>query len=350
VAPQQPEQPAEPYVPGDGEETGGGAGAGTPDGGADPGQGSGQDDAPEDGTGNGEVWAAERQAHRAAAVAASEGFHPLRIRPYVAEPGGEPGSATVRPLTTVDGAGPADADLSLLPAMYSGLEYPQEEPEEPDYADLSAEVRGRHRRRRRGIVITAAVAASALAAGAVAVTGQVMTDEPGRTDRALPDQGLSMPDVTLPADAARATGKAAPAITRRPAPAKTSPTPSASPSVTPTPATTAPAPSAPAAPAMATGTVTLVPEPAATAPAESPVAPSADPVLQLGDNGPAVADLQRRLALVWVYHRRADGDFDRDVAEAVATFQVWYGVTGDPSGVYGPPTRSVLERQTSSRG
>ncbi len=73
--------------------------------------------------------------------------------------------------------------------------------------------------------------------------------------------------------------------------------------------------------------------------------------LEIGDTGPAVADLQRRLTEVWVYHGPVDGVFDRQVQQAVATFQVWYWVSdaadGAHNGVYGPQTRAVLERQTS---
>ncbi|MEV6009667.1 peptidoglycan-binding domain-containing protein [Streptomyces sp. NPDC051976] len=307
---------------------------------------------------DGEIRAAERAARRAAAVAAAEEFHPLRLRPYVAEPGGEAAQTTVRPLLVRDGDevdGPATADLGLFPSLYSGLEYPQEEP--PLYEDVVyaadaeyAAVRGRHRRRRRGLVVTAAaVAASALAAGAVAVTGQVMGGESG-TDHALPpDQGTSMPDVQLPTDAARATTAAAHPVTHRAAPPTTaapthsattspSPSPTASPSGSPSPATTA------------TGTVTPAPPGTPTPGAPSHTAdPATSPtqLLQQGDVGPAVSELQRRLTEAWCYHGDIDGDFDQHVAHAVATFQMWYAVTGDPPGVYGPNTRTALERATA---
>ncbi|WP_141726153.1 peptidoglycan-binding domain-containing protein, partial [Actinacidiphila rubida] len=66
---------------------------------------------------------------------------------------------------------------------------------------------------------------------------------------------------------------------------------------------------------------------------------------------PAVEDLQRRLAEVWVYHGAIDGVFDKQVQHAVETFQVWYWVSDAPDGshdgVYGPNTRAALERQTS---
>lgn len=328
-----------------------------------------------DATDGGEIRAAERSALRAEAVAATEDFHPLRLRPYVAyvaEPGGEPAESKVRPLIAVhdDGDGPATTDLGLFPAMYSGLEYAEEEPV-PPYAEVVAAAHGRHRRRKRGLVVAAAaVAGSALAAGAVAVTGQVTGGgERGATDLALPDTSTSMPDVTLPADAAPATGHAAPPVSHRAGPATTGPAPSASPSASPattipgspgSPAARPPAtarPSATATAALPTGTpVATLPgptgAPATTAPTlpplNAPVTPSSpDSVLRLGDSGPDVADLQRRLSDVWLYHGRADGDFDQRTEHAVAMFQTWYGVQGDPSGVYGPNTRTALERRTA---
>jgi Putative peptidoglycan binding domain len=336
VTPQQPDRPDQPPVRGDGA-SGDGANAG-----------------------RGETRAAERSAQRAAALAATEGFHPLRIRPYVVEPDGEAGETTVRPPVSAAPGGPATDDLGLFPAMYSGLEYAEDEPD-AGYAQaaLAAAVRGRHRRRRRGVVImAAAVAASALAAGAVAVTGQVMGDDQGRTDWALPEQNTSMPDVTLPSDSLTATASAAPAMTREAARGTTSPTtePAHSPSASPTaPATTPPAPahSPSASPSGSPSTATTT-APTGTTPPAPPSSHSRAPVpdteLTVGDTGPAVADLQRRLTDVWVYHGPVDGVFDRRVQQAVATFQVWYWVSdaadGSHNGVYGPHTRRVLERQT----
>ncbi|BBA97164.1 hypothetical protein RVR_2784 [Actinacidiphila reveromycinica] len=334
----------------------------------------------------GGIRAAERSAERAAAVAAVEGFHPLRLRPYVAEPDGEAGETTVRRLidtgatgaTGIPGAayadtpgpvagGPAPHDLGLFPA---------DGPDRPDDGDgyAAAAARGRHRRRKRGLVVAAAaVAASALAAGAVAVSGQIGEEQSG-ADRALPDQSSSMPDVVLPPDAAHATASAAPAMTGRSTAADThraagpSATPSAS--ATPPPAAGDGTPAArSAAPALVSGsasTVTATP-PATSTAATDPAQGTGDPtqptgtggstttttpaqVLEVGDSGPAVADLQRRLSEVWVYAGPIDGVFDGQVKLAVATFQTWYWVTdasdGSHNGVYGPNTRAALERQT----
>jgi hypothetical protein len=326
---------------------------------------------PEPGEG-GETRAAERSAERAAALAVAEGFHPLRIRPYVAEPGGEPGATTVRPLFARYRIGPDTADLGLFPAMYSGREYAREVPD-PVYVEPVV-VRGRHRRRRRGIFVAAAtVAASALAAGAVAVTGQLLADEPS-SDQALPETGTSMPDVQLPDDAARATGTTAPPVSRE-APASGSPTPSASRTVSAAPSTDAPtttvaggtspatpsAPSAAAPAAIAPGPSATVPErpadPAAALPAARPAAPAAtgpsyapagQTVLQPGDTGPAVTDLQQRLAELGLYRGPADGVFDREVQQAVVAFQSSYHVSDSADGTPTAGTAPAPERPCSA--
>ncbi|MFF7195704.1 peptidoglycan-binding protein [Streptomyces sp. NPDC008079] len=315
----------------------------------------------------GETRAAERSAARAAALAATEGFHPLRMRPYVAEPDGEAGETTVRPLLAPGDGGPETADVGLFAALYSGVEYaPRGDAEAGTPAAFAGAAagtglyqdRGRHRRRRRGLVVAAAaVAASALAAGAVAVTGQVMGDEP-RTDRALPpDRTSSMPDVELPTESTAVVGTVAVGAPRHtPAPTTTSAAPVVPETATapPSPSTTAPAatgstPSAPAAPATTGSTPSAPTAPADPAPTTPPVTPTspASKILQLGDTGAAVSDLQQRLRDVWVYHGHVNGSYDQGVREAVAMFQIWYGVRGDPIGVYGPQTRTTLEHQTS---
>ncbi|MYS23268.1 Putative peptidoglycan binding domain-containing protein [Streptomyces sp. DvalAA-14] len=289
----------------------------------------------------------------------------MRIRPYVAEPDGEPGETTVRPLMAVepeeDGGGPATTDLGLFPSMYSGVEYA---PEEPPVLEPVV-VRGRHRRRRRSIVVAAAaVAASALAAGAVAVSGQVMGDEQGATDRALPDLNASMPDVQLPHVAARVSESAAPPAGHVGTPTTTAATPRATPSAsrpvsTPTGASdgASPQPTASAGATPVTPTTDTTPTaPSTTAPASTPDTPRSEPLqpsdtsatLRLGDSGQAVTDLQRDLHAAHVYYGRYDGIFDRDVEMAVTTFQLWHHVSDSPLGTYGPNTRAALTQSLTS--
>jgi hypothetical protein len=101
------------------------------------------------------------------------------------------------------------------------------------------------------------------------------------------------------------------------------------------PAPSATAPAAPAAP------------PSAAAPAEPD--PDGPGTLREGDSGPEVADLQQRLLRIPnVYENGSTGgEYDARLTEAVARFQVWYGIRGDESGVYGNDTRQSLESRTS---
>ncbi|MFG1806311.1 peptidoglycan-binding protein [Streptomyces sp. NPDC049040] len=334
MAPQQPDRTTGPYEPDDTDVTGGAAvtseyGEIAADGG-------------------GEVRAAERSAERAAALAVTEGFHPLRVRPYVGDPDDTLGGAgsTVRPLIDVaapDDGGPATTDLGLFPGAYTAVAAAHEYPADDGAHDAAAAAaaRGRHRRRRRGIVVAAAaVAASALAAGAVAVTGSVMGDEQGGNGRAMPDPASAAPDVTLPAGAAPGAVTQPVKVTpHHPMRATTTPSPKVTHSTTPPPTTTAPTTTPPVS---ASATTSAPPQ---TTP---PQTPSTPPVLQVGASGPEVTDLQQRLTEVWVYHGPVDGQYDSGVEKAVATFQIWYGVDGDPSGVYGPATRAALVHATGS--
>jgi hypothetical protein len=346
VAPQQPQQPGRTAGPYGTDSTGATGAIGA----------TGGNDEFAAADGRGEVRAAERSAERAAALAVTEGFHPLRVRPYVAgEADDTLGGTTVRPLIDADpdgSGGPTATDLGLFPAAYAAIEGAQEHPQEypvevatPDGTHDRAAAHGRHRRRRRSIVVAAAaVAASALAAGAVAVTGQVMGPEQGGTDRAQPDRSSAVPEVTLPTDAAPGAVTQPVQVTHYPMRATTSPAPNFAPSTSATPSTTGSA-SASTTPPSASATAT----PSQTNPSNgTPSAPATSTVLQLGDNGPEVTDLQQQLTQVWIYHGSADGRYDSGVEKAVAMFQVWYGVQGDPSGVYGASTRAALDQATAS--
>ncbi|MCZ4125313.1 hypothetical protein O3X23_39055, partial [Streptomyces sp. H39-S7] len=185
--------------------------------------------------------AAARSAERQIALAATEGFHPLRVRPYVAEPGTEGAESTVKPLIGPAASRPADTDLGMFPA--DGVEYavddawlPADDGSGRPLVDLhdagllpartggsdwdDVEEPGQHRggrrrrprRRGRGLVVAAAtVAATAMAAGAVAVANQLLSG-PERPERALPDNSSSVPDVVLPTS--DATAAAAPRSAR----------------------------------------------------------------------------------------------------------------------------------------
>ncbi|WP_234307468.1 MULTISPECIES: peptidoglycan-binding protein [unclassified Streptomyces] len=93
--------------------------------------------------------------------------------------------------------------------------------------------------------------------------------------------------------------------------------------------------------------------PPATGTASGPAdAPGTDPdgagTLREGDSGPAVSELQQRLLRVPDVYRdgATDGRYDAVLRAAVARFQLWYGIRGDESGVYGNDTRRDLESRT----
>ncbi|GLW47387.1 hypothetical protein Stsp02_30490 [Streptomyces sp. NBRC 14336] len=102
--------------------------------------------------------------------------------------------------------------------------------------------------------------------------------------------------------------------------------------------------------------------PPATAPPSSdggvgaPDADAPDPdgpgTLREGDSGPEVAELQRRLLNVPDVYTAGStsGLYDATLREAVARFQLWYGISGDETGVYGDDTRAALESRTAPAG
>ncbi|MER6956706.1 MULTISPECIES: peptidoglycan-binding domain-containing protein [unclassified Streptomyces] len=94
--------------------------------------------------------------------------------------------------------------------------------------------------------------------------------------------------------------------------------------------------------------------PAAAPTVSAPATASADPdgagTLREGDSGPEVTDLQQRLLRIPnVYDNGpTDGRYDTVLTEAVARFQLWYGIRGDETGVYGDDTRRDLESRTAA--
>ncbi|MER6157006.1 peptidoglycan-binding domain-containing protein [Streptomyces sp. NPDC001868] len=101
---------------------------------------------------------------------------------------------------------------------------------------------------------------------------------------------------------------------------------------------------------------TVTPPPTPSAPAASAPAPAqndaVDPdgagTLREGDSGAEVSELQQRLLRIPnVYDNGStSGEYDAVLKEAVARFQLWYGIRGDETGVYGNDTRQDLESRT----
>jgi peptidoglycan hydrolase-like protein with peptidoglycan-binding domain len=91
------------------------------------------------------------------------------------------------------------------------------------------------------------------------------------------------------------------------------------------------------------------PRPSTAAPVTpAPPAPAEPGFLREGDSGPEVTELQERLLRIPDVYRpgTTDGRYDATLSAAVARFQLWYGIRGDETGVYGDDTRLVLESRT----
>ncbi|MFE1249291.1 peptidoglycan-binding protein [Streptomyces sp. NPDC058735] len=94
------------------------------------------------------------------------------------------------------------------------------------------------------------------------------------------------------------------------------------------------------------------PTPSVTAPETGPT-PPADPdgagTLREGATGPEVTELQERLLRIPDVDRDGptDGRYDPTLTAAVARFQLWYGIRGDETVVYGDDTRAAPESRTA---
>lgn len=92
------------------------------------------------------------------------------------------------------------------------------------------------------------------------------------------------------------------------------------------------------------------PDPTPTPPATAPVDPDGPGTLREGATGPEVTELQQRLLNIPDVYRdgSTSGRYDPTLTAAVARFQLWYGIRGDETGVYGNDTRAALESRTPS--
>ncbi|MFF1279850.1 peptidoglycan-binding protein [Streptomyces sp. NPDC058299] len=108
----------------------------------------------------------------------------------------------------------------------------------------------------------------------------------------------------------------------------------------------------PSPPSTASAPTPAAPPASASAPPAAATAPDPDGpgTLRQGDTGPSVTELQRRLLRVPDVYRdgTANGTYDPALTEAVARFQLWYGISGDEKGVYGDDTRRALESRTGT--
>lgn len=228
----------------------------------------------------------------------------------------------------------------------------------PGFADAVAAPGpgGHHRKSRRGPVVAVLSGAAAVAlAGTLAIgTGLLGGDKKNdqEADRTLSDKSSSAPADDPPTEDDETSDVLSP-----------SPSPSASPSAGPASTPSATRETSPSARLPSRAPTTLKskeasrtaapPRPSATdatgsvspSPTESPT-PTGPPVLEKGDSGSEVVELQKRLGRLLIYLGWADGEYDNGVRNAVSRFQTTYDVDGDPKGVYGPHTRRALESRT----
>jgi hypothetical protein len=252
-------------------------------------------------------------------------FESLRVRPYVAEPTGEKPPPPLREAPPV-----LSADQPVA------IEWV------PDEGAAGAPGARGGRLSRRGRVVlttgTVTVATLAVVGGAAAMIG-ALTAGPAPADRVVTDD--SPPEqAVLPAGSGSPTADVS---AGSPIPSATgSPSTTTAPRPSPSASRTDPARASAGPTVSASGTVST---PSRSASGSPTVAPS--PVLRQGDHGAEVKEMQGRLRQTLAYTGEANGDFDAATRDGVARFQVWYGVQGDPKGVYGPNTRKSLEGATT---
>ncbi|MFI6468561.1 peptidoglycan-binding protein [Streptomyces sp. NPDC050528] len=310
---------------------------------------------------------------RTAEAAAAEDFDPLRIRPYVEldstsqeQPTAQPPAPV--PPTTPEGETqqlPAVEETMLLRAVTPSPTAPASQEETsvlPAPTDLSLFADGGNgsgggggdtpehptddeasppRRSRRTVLLAVTGAVVAVAAVAGFASGMFSYEPPSRDEAAPQDVRGSVPT------ASKSAGSATPSTSgsTSPPPTSASPTPSLSEPPSPT------ASSTPSATASKPATPSTTPTPTSTASTASATnrqsSSTPSPVLQRGDEGPEVTELQLRLTQLRLYTGPDNGIFDKQVQTSVRTYQVARGITSDTLGVYGAATRARLESETT---
>ncbi|MDH6227169.1 peptidoglycan-binding domain-containing protein [Streptomyces sp. MJP52] len=205
--------------------------------------------------------------------------------------------------------------------------------------------RGTHRRRRtpkRRVALVTAGSVVGVGAVIAGVTGGLFAYQTPSRTTSMP-QRVSVPDVDPEVAADTATEPST--VTSAPPQRSASPEPS--------PSATASA----SASASAEASRTATPEAERSSASATQSADGAeggtglgDGSLAPGDTGPEVAELQRRLAELWLYSGDADGRYDDQVRNGVSAFQYINGIQDDEYGTYGPATRAVLESITRGDG
>ncbi|MFG3337967.1 peptidoglycan-binding protein [Streptomyces tendae] len=205
------------------------------------------------------------------------------------------------------------------------------------------------RRRRKGVLLSAAGAVVVVVGAAGFASGLFSYDTPSR-DGALPDEvRASVPDPSTseaPPSAGPSTTAASPTPSASASPSESA-SPSAEPSTSASPSPSAssasPTPSRSAEPTQSTSAPT---EEAPQESEEDDGDPGGGPTLRRGDQGPEVVELQQRLKEKWMYWGDLNGNYNRQVEDAVRQYQWESRIHTDGAGVYGPETRRRLESET----
>ncbi|MFJ2903326.1 peptidoglycan-binding protein [Streptomyces sp. NPDC087212] len=201
------------------------------------------------------------------------------------------------------------------------------------------------RRRRRALLLSAGGAVITVAMAAALVSGVLSYESPSRDGVRADDVRARVPDT------ATHSPSTSPSVTPTTPSAEPSATP-ARPSPTRSPSASASAPSASPTPstsrsARPSGTPSSSSTPGAPNQGTASPGQSAAPVLEPGDDGDEVTELQLRLRQLNLYDDDIDGDYDTQVESSVRNYQWARGITTDELGVYGATTRARLESETS---
>ncbi|MET3986938.1 peptidoglycan-binding domain-containing protein [Streptomyces sp. PvR034] len=247
----------------------------------------------------------------------------LLVRPYVARGGRSSRRAGPRrtgtplwpqhdPVTTPS---PTGADRGTFPADATGTA-----PVDPVQVEVQAPVPGPPAPGRRERGTRYSLVALGLLALLTAVTLLTLLDSPPDD----PPRPVRPPEVPGPGLLARSPGAGEP---------DASSTGSTRPSA-PAPSSSAPAGSA-------------SPTPSRSVRPEQPVTPPGTPApaggtLRPGDTGAEVRALQERLFAQGFTFVSLTGVYDEQTRRGVVKFQSDRGLTGDPTGVYGPQTRAAM--------
>ncbi|MDV9170803.1 peptidoglycan-binding domain-containing protein [Streptomyces sp. W16] len=298
---------------------------------------------------------------RTAEAAAAEDFDPLRIRPYVELNG------NAQDQTPAQAPPAPEGETQRLPAVEETMRLhaippsdPRSDPPSDPFADpfagtftdtdaYTAADTGTDagtdsdppRRRRRTVLLAAAGAVVAVVAAAGFASGMFSYETPSRDEAAPKDVRASVPT------ASKSTAPATPSTSASTSAQATSASPSPTLSTNPSPSTT----SSPSATASRSAASSPTPTTSATASGASASdrqgGTSTAPVLQRGDEGPEVTELQLRLTQLNLYTGPDNGVFDKQVQTSVRTYQLARGIQSDTLGVYGAATRAKLESETT---